>query len=328
MALTQIADVVVPEIFGPYVANLSKTTSRLINSGAVVADADFSAKLAGGGSTFNMPSWAAPDMETEYQLPTDDSTEITPVKSSAINEIAVRILGNEGYASAKLAAQLAGSDPHEALAGHIAGIINGKRQTALINQLTGLFDTALAGSESDIASESIAGQDPTTTFNSDTFVDALAPYGDMMQNGNIVVCHSDIKRKMLKEGLIDFVSVGDADLRMPLYLGSPVVTDDRCPKVAGATDGFKYTTYIMAPGAVRQGDAFGGVAIDNNELAGTGSGVETLIVRDNFGFHVNGTKWVGTPAGAAPTGAELAAGANWEKVLDNKLVPVASLISN
>jgi hypothetical protein len=328
MALTQIADVVVPEVFGPYVANLSKTTSALIQSGAVAMDADLSAKLAAGGTTFNMPSWAAPDEEGEYDLPTDDSTEITPLKSTAISEIAVRLMGNKAYSSAVLSAQLAGSDPHVALASHVAGLINGHRQTALVNQLNGLFGTALAGSETDIASESIAGQSATTTFNSDTFVDALAPYGDMMSEGDIIICHSDIKRKMLKEGLIDFVSVGDQDLRMPLYLGSPVIVDDRCDKVAGATDGFKYTSYVMKPGAIRMGDAFGGVAVDMNELAGTGSGVETLIVRDNYSFHVNGTKWQGTPAGATPTAAELATAGNWAKVLDTKNIPVARLISN
>lgn len=328
MALTQIADVVVPEVFAPYTAQMAKTKSALIASGSVAIDPSISGFLAGGGSTFNVPAWTAPDMEAEYQLPTDDGTEITPIKLGSESEIAVRLFGNDAYSTARLAAQLAGSNPQDALSGYIAGIVNGKRQTALLNQLNGLFATALAASETDIASESIAGQSATTTFSSDTFVDALAPFGDMLGDTYTIVCHSDVKRKMLKEGLIDFVSVGDQNLRMPLYLGMPVITDDRIGKVAGATDGFKYVTYVMGAGAVRFGTGSFGIALDMNELAGNGSGVETLIIRDEFSFHVNGTKWTGTPAGAAPIGSELATGGNWSKVLDNKLIPVARMITN
>jgi len=328
MALTQLADVVVPSIFGPYAGNQSTTTSKLIQSNAVILDGDFSNKLLGGGSSFNMPSWAAPDAEGEYQLPTDDATEITPVKSAAISEVAVRLAGNEAYSSASLAGQLAGSNPHDALAAHIGGIVAGKRQKMLIDQLTGLFATALTASESDIASETIAGQSAATTFNSNTFIDALAPFSDMLGDSYSMIVHPEVYAKMLKESLIDFVSVGDANLRLPLYLGHSVVTDARCPKVAGITDGFKYTSYIAAAGAIRMGTGAFSVAVDKNELAGTGSGVETLIVRDNFGFHVAGTKWTGTAAGAAPIGSELVVGSNWAKVIDTKLIPLASIVSN
>ena len=330
MALTQIADVVVPEIFGPYTANLAITTSNLITSSIVMLDGTLSSSLQAGGTTFNMPSWAAPDMETEYQTPTDDNVLIVPVKSVAINEIAVRLGGNEAYSSARLAAQLAGSNPMDALASHIAGIMGGKRQTMLINQLNGLFDTALAASVSDIAVEAIASYTAATVFGSGVFIDALAPFSDMLGDNYSIVCHPDVYRAMMKEGLIDTdnVSVTDGSAAVNTYLGFPVVRDARCPKVAGATDGFKYTTYVAAPGAIRTGAGSVGVVVDNNELAGNGSGVENLIVRDSFGFHVGGTKWTGTAAGALPTAAELATGGNWAKVLDTKLIPVAAIITN
>lgn len=330
MALTQISDVVVPAIFGPYTGNLAVTTSALIASNVVTVDGDLSSKLVAGGSTFNMPSWAAPDMETEYQTPTDDSTLIVPVKSAAIAEIAVRLAGNEAYASARLAAQLAGSNPQDALAVHVAGIIAGKRQTMLINQLTGLFDTALAASVSDIAVEDTASYTAATQFGSGVFIDALAPFADMLGDNYSIVCHPDVYRAMMKEGLVDndSTSVTDGSAAVNTYLGFPVVRDARCPKVAGSTSGFKYTTYVAAPGAMRMGAGSVGVAIDVNELAGTGSGVESLIVRDNFGFHVGGTKWTGTATGAVPTAAELATGGNWAKVVDTKLIAVAALVSN
>lgn len=330
MALTQITDAVVPEVFGPYAANLATTTSKLITSSIVTLDGELSSKLSAGGATFNMPSWAAPDMETEYQTPTDDGTIITPVKSAGINEIAVRLGGNEAYSSARLAAQLAGSNPQDALAMHIGGIMAGKRQTMLVNQLNGLFDTALAASVSDVAVEDTAAYTAATRFGSAVFIDALAPFSDMLGDNYSIVCHPDVYRAMMKEGLVDndTSSVTDGSASVKTYLGFPVVSDARCPKVAGATSGFKYTSYVAAPGAIRTGAGNVEVVVDVNELAGNGSGVENLIVRDSFGFHVGGTKWTGTAAGALPTAAELATGGNWAKVLDTKLIPVAAIVTN
>ena len=55
--VTRIADVVVPEIFTPYVQQLTAEKSRIIQSGAMVMDSELSSSLAGGGLTFNLPSF-------------------------------------------------------------------------------------------------------------------------------------------------------------------------------------------------------------------------------------------------------------------------------
>ena len=63
--ITQISDVVVPEIFTPYTQQLTEEKSRLIQSGALIRDAALDALLAGGGLTFESPSFRDLDNEAD-----------------------------------------------------------------------------------------------------------------------------------------------------------------------------------------------------------------------------------------------------------------------
>ena len=56
MAVTKIADVVVPQIFTPYKQQITEQKSALIQSGVVVRDPALDTMLAGGGLTFNTPA--------------------------------------------------------------------------------------------------------------------------------------------------------------------------------------------------------------------------------------------------------------------------------
>ena len=55
--VTQVADVVVPEIFTPYIRQLTEEKSRLVQAGVLVRNALMDSLLSGGGLTFNVPSW-------------------------------------------------------------------------------------------------------------------------------------------------------------------------------------------------------------------------------------------------------------------------------
>ena len=50
--VTEISDIIVPEVFSPYVQILTAEKSRLVQSGALVNDARLAEVLAGGGLTF------------------------------------------------------------------------------------------------------------------------------------------------------------------------------------------------------------------------------------------------------------------------------------
>ena len=78
MAVTKIADVVVPEIYTPYKQNVTEEKSALIQSGVVARDESIDALLNGGGLTFHTPSWKDLDNDEENSSTDDDSSSATP----------------------------------------------------------------------------------------------------------------------------------------------------------------------------------------------------------------------------------------------------------
>ena len=57
MAVTKIADVIVPEIFTPYVIEKTAEKSRILTSGIAVANPRLNELVTGGGTTIQMPYW-------------------------------------------------------------------------------------------------------------------------------------------------------------------------------------------------------------------------------------------------------------------------------
>src|SRR3954470_23980228 len=105
MALVQIADVVVPSVFTPYSQQITEEKSVLIASGALVRDGALDVKLAGGGLTFNMPSWK--DLANEEDnVSTDDDAGVNdsvPKKMGTGTEVAVRLSRNQSWSESDLA---------------------------------------------------------------------------------------------------------------------------------------------------------------------------------------------------------------------------------
>jgi hypothetical protein len=126
--ITQISDVVVPSIFSPYVQQLTEEKARLIQSGAVVRDPYIDNLLAGGGLTFNVPSFkdlASSDAErvSTDSVPFKYSAGVAdpdPFKTGTGTEIAVRLNRNASWSSADLASVLAGVDPMASVADRVA----------------------------------------------------------------------------------------------------------------------------------------------------------------------------------------------------------------
>ena len=55
MAETKISDVIVPELFNPYVINRTMELSALVNSGIIANNATFDALASEASRTHNMP---------------------------------------------------------------------------------------------------------------------------------------------------------------------------------------------------------------------------------------------------------------------------------
>ncbi len=308
MALTLITDVVVPEIFNPYVIERTATLSALWQSGIVGAVPNLA--VPDGGRTVNMPFWQDLSGNSEV-LPSDGTTELTAAKIASDIDVAVIFRRGKMWSANDLAGALAGSDPMAAVGNLVAAWWARDMQTTLINVLTGVFlDSDMSGNVHDISSES--GAD--AVISASTFIDAAQLLGDSREKLTAFMCHSAVEAALLKADLIDTIRDSQGQLVMRTFMGKQVVVDDSLT----ATDGV-YTSYLFGQGAI--GYAEGSPAVPTATTRNEAAGNDYLVSRRYFILHPRGVAWQAPPlAGESPTNAEVAADDAWSRVYEAKNV--------
>lgn len=339
---TSIADIIVPELFTSYALQETEEKSRLIRSGAVVADSEMATLLNGGGLTFNMPTYD--DLDNDEERIADESIRNTftggvvdpaPNKIGTFNEIAVRLERNNSWTATRLAKLLSGDDPMGAIQSRVADYWVRRQQAAFISVMNGIFAdnaAAPAGSEHiqndmtvDISGASYSAG--VTDFSAEAFIDTTLTMGDSMEDLSMVMMHSVVYARALKNNLIDFVSdsINNLAVQIPTFLGREVIVDDSLPFT-----GTVYETWMFGAGAVvfAQGSPEKPTEVDNQPGAGNGAGQEILYNRVRWGFHPKGHAYAGaTPAGG-PANSVLAAAASWQRVFpERKQIKIARLIT-
>jgi len=351
--ITDISDVVVPEIFTGYTQLITEEKARIIQSGAAVRDAMLDQNLAGGGLTFNSPSFKDLDNDDE-NVSTDDaddqytggSNNSTPKKTGTVTEIAVALNRNNSWSSADLASDLAGADPMNSIATRVGGYWTRRLQAMFIATMKGVFadnDAPPTGTEhvqgdlSNIISEDagVPGdyEPGVTDFSDAAFLDALVTMGDSQEALGMVMVHSIVYNRMQKLKLIDYIyNTGvqqGVDIRIPTFLGREVIVDDSMPAVGGV-----YDTWIFGAGATKLGMSSPKVptAFERHEGSGNGGGSEVLYNRVMWSLHPIGHKYNGTPANGGPSNAatlnNLAHADSWMRVFtERKQIPIARLVT-
>jgi hypothetical protein len=334
---TRIADVIVPEVFTPYVRQLTEQKSRLIRSGAVVGDAMLNEFLAGPGLTIQVPSWKDLDDDADNVSSDDPAVTSTPNKNGSAKEIAVRLSRNNSWKTADLTAALAGDDPADVIAQRVSDYWVRRLQVAFVATITGVFaDNAAAPSASEHVQNDMTNDvsgssfvDGVTNFSTEVFIDALQTMGDSQQGLGIMFVHSVVYSRMQKNNLIDFVPDATQQINIPMFLGREVVVDDAMPNSAGV-----FQTWIFGASAVRLG--LGSpkvpVEVDRAPAEGNGAGTEILYNRVEWCIHPVGNKFAGTAANGGPsnltTSNNLAHADSWARVYtERKQIKIARLIS-
>lgn len=323
MAKTKISDVIVPEVFNPYVIQRTMELSALYNSGIIANNPELDRLASSGGTTINMPYWE--DLNGEDEV-LSDSEALTPGKITAGQDVAVLLMRGKAWSANDLAKALSGDDPMSAIGDLVAEYWARRMQAALISELTGVFAAgSMAGKVLDITAN--AGADK---INGATFLDAMQLMGDAKDRLTGVIMHSATETQLRKNNLIQ--TEFDSDNKpISYFMEKRVIIDDSCPveevaeSAANKGDGYlKYTTYLFGPGAVGLGNGAAPVPTetDRDSLAGD----DILINRKHFVLHCRGVKWIGTPAGSSPTNTELAAGSNWARVYENKAIRMVKLV--
>lgn len=338
MATTRISDVVVPEIFSPYVMKTTQEKSRLIQSGALTMDSRLSAHLSGGGLTFNEPFWKDLANDDDNVSNDDESQKSTPSKITTGAEVQVRLSRNKSWSAMDLTGDLAGSDPMSAIASRVSNYWTRRLQQIFIATMKGVFaDNAAAPTAGEHVQNDLtynisgSAYSPTTKFSAAAFIDATATMGDSMSDLSMIMVHSVVYAQMLKNNLIDFipVSINNQAITVATFLGREVIVDDSMPQKNGV-----FESWLFSNGAIRLGMGSPAVPteIERSAASGNGGGQETLYSRQELCIHPVGHAFVGAAVNGGPSNADSAnnlANANsWKRVFpERKQIKIARLIT-
>ena len=359
--LTQVSDIVVPEIFTPYTQQLTEQKARLVQSGVLAMSDLIGNLLAGGGLTFNVPSFRDLDDDAD-NVSTDDVADIIalstsagtpafpasfndsiPLKIETDTEVAVRLSRNQSWSSADLAEALAGADPQEAVANRVAFYWVRRLQSVFIATFQGVSKDNGVNDSGDYSND-IAGAsfvDGVTNFSAEAFLDAAVTMGDSMEDLTAVMVHSIVFNRMQKNNLIDFIPDARGEVTIPTFLGREVIIDDQMPNGTGAVRGDGtagnagvFETWLFGAGAAQWGQGSPKVptAVAREEAAGNGGGQEILHSRREWSLHPVGHAYIGTAPNGGPgngTGAtDLNIATSWNRVFpERKQIKFARLIT-
>ncbi len=347
---TRVSDVIVPEVFTPYAQNLTEEKSRIIQSGLVTRSDAIDNLLAGGGITFQVPSWRDLDndedrVSTDTSVPfaaagNDEGTGLPagqafppdPRKIQTLKEIAVRLNRNNSWSSTDLAAILAGEDPMERIADRVSAYWTRRLQAAFIATWNGVIADNVANDSGDYVND-ISGAsftDGVTNFSAEAFLDTALTMGDSMEDLTAVVVHSVVYNRMQKNNLIDFIPDSMGRVNIPTFLGREVIVDDGVPR-----NGSVYDTWLFGAGATQLGIGTPPVAteVDRKPGGGNGGGQDVLYSRVMWCIHPTGHAWTGTagdggPANTGTAADDLDEAGSWNRVYpERKQIKFARLVT-
>ena len=335
MAVTQIADVIVPEVYDTYTAENLPTLSAFYTSGVVIQNGMLDANAIEGGNTVNLPFWHDLDPTVEPNVSDDTTNSATPNKLGTGKQIARSAYLNQWYSNADLAGELAGSDPNQQVSNRFGTYWTRQWQRRLIASCDGILADNVANDSSDmvidVAADIIGSQTALTKFNVDSFVDAIATAGDAGSMFTSMCVHSQVMAQMRKNDDIDFIPDSEGKLTIPTFQGLRLIEDDGMTVTPGTTSGFKYTSILFANGAFGfgEGSPYMPMEINRESKQGNGGGINEIGERKTWLLHPFGFADVGTPASESYTLAELRAATTWNRVTQSrKTIPLAFLISN
>lgn len=325
---TTLQDVIVPELFNPYVINRTMELSALLQCGIIANNSEFDALASQSAPTVNMPFFEDLTGESEQVIEGED---LTDNKISSNKDVAAIIRRAKMWSATDLSAALAGSDPMAAIATLVAQFWTRDMQKELIAILNGIFGTVPAGGSGtppektrlesnllDISGKSGAA----ANWSGSAFIDAEQKLGDAKAQLTGICMHSATEAYLKKQNLIDTVQPSN-DVAFGTYQGKRVIVDDGCPVASGV-----YTTYLFGNGAVAlgNGNPVGFVPTETDRAKRKGSGVDYLINRRTSILHPRGIAFTSASVAKTegPSRTELADPKNWNPVYEPKQIRIVA----
>lgn len=325
---TTLQDVIVPELFNPYVINRTMELSALLQCGIITNNSEFDALASQAAPTVNMPFFEDLTGESEQVI---EGGDLTDNKISSSKDVAAIIRRAKMWSATDLSAALAGSDPMAAIATLVAQFWARDMQKELIAVLNGIFGTVPAGGSGTPPAETrlesnlldISGKSgAAANWSGSAFIDAEQKLGDAKAQLTGVCMHSATEAYLKKQNLIDTVQPSN-DVAFGTYQGKRVIVDDGCPVASGV-----YTTYLFGNGAVAlgNGNPVGFVPTETDRAKRKGSGVDYLINRRTSILHPRGIAFTSASVvkTEGPSRTELADPKNWNPVYEPKQIRIVA----
>ena len=309
MAAVKIIDVIIPEVFNPYVIAEVNRLDAFVQSGIIGADSDLDSLATGGGTLINMPYFNDLDGDSEEL---SDSVALSVAGITSGQDAARLQMRGKAWGANELAGSLSGTDPMAVIGGKVAKFWTGQRSKILFSTLKGIETTLATTNVYDISAE--VGE--LAVISGTTIIDAKQKLGDNAEKLAALGIHSAVYSKLQKDNLIEYLTASDGLTRIATYLGYRLIVDDTCPVTGGV-----YTSYLFGSGAIGLGNGAAPTPteVDRDSLLGE----DILINRQHFVLHPRGIKWTNASvAGKSPTLAELAIATNWERVYDAKSIRI------
>jgi hypothetical protein len=334
------SDVIIPEIFTPYVIEQSTLRNQFLASGVVQPMAELNATE--GGDFVKVPFWKA-NLSGDAEV-LSDSTSLIPGKITADTQVGVILHRGRAFESRDLAALAAGADPMAAIGAKVGEYIANQQQKDLYKSLEGVFG-ALTGSDSpafDALRFDTTGMGP---LGPRQVAQARAKLGDQGDKLSAVAMHSACYYDLVERKAIDYVTNTEARLStaatgastinaiggsiagsfsneytVAFYMGLRVIVSDDITNSGG-----NYACYFFTNGAVATGEQQAlRTETDRDILAKS----DAMAMDWHNVYHPVGAKWGVTTTN--PTQAQLATITNWSKVYETKNIGIvrATITSN
>lgn len=328
MAGTTLQDVIVPELFNPYVINRTMELSALVQCGIIANNTEFDALASQAAPTVNMPFFEDLTGESEQVI---EGTDLEDNKITSNKDVAAIIRRAKMWSATDLSAALAGSDPMAAIGSLVAGFWARDMQKELIALLAGVFGTIPAGNENKPPAETrlasnlldISGKSgAAANWSGSAFIDVEQMLGDAKAQLTGICMHSATEAYLKKQNLIETVQPSN-DVAFGTYQGKRVIIDDGCPASGGV-----YTTYLFGNGAIAlgNGNPVGFVATETDRAKRKGSGIDYLINRKTMILHPRGIAWQNAEVAKTegPSRLEVANPKNWKPVYEHKQIRIVA----
>lgn len=322
------SDIIIPEIFTPYVVEQATLRDAFLASGVVQPMPELNAQE--GGDVVNVPFWKA-NLTGDFEV-LSDSASLQPGKIEGAKQTGVILHRGKAWEARDLAAIAAGADPMAAIGEKVAMYVNNQKQKDLIKTLEGTFG-ALTGGDTVAFSNLRFDTSGATPLGPRQVAKARSLLGDQGDKLTAVAMHSAVYYDLVERKAIDYVSAADVrvtpdtampdafggsvaaaygDVTVPTYMGLRcIVSDDLAPTATN------YPVYFFTPGAIGSGEQLAmQTETDRDILAKS----DAMSIDLHYCYHPMGARWKATTVN--PNRDALATVGNWEQVYETKNIGI------